>query len=86
MPQNGVPVPAQKKYGAAAIALGIIGIVFSFLFAIVGHICSIIAIGLGINDVIKKRKPAGLILGVVGEVLSIVSSIIGAVTAASYFL
>ena len=76
-----VCAPASK----AAVILGIIGIVGGVLLAIVGHICSIIAIILGIIDCTKKRKPTGLIIGIIGEVVSIISSIIGAVVMTNMF-
>ena len=73
--------PASK----ASVILGIIGISGGVLLAIVGHICSIIAIIIGIFDCTKKKKPTGLILGIIGEVISIFSSIIGAVMASTLF-
>lgn len=73
--------PASKT----SVILGIIGIVGGVLFAILGHICSIIAIIIGIIDCTKKKKPTGLIIGIIGEVVSIFSSIIGAVIGAAIF-
>ena len=73
--------PASKS----SVILGIIGIVGGILFAIVGHICSIISIIFGIRDYTNKKKMTGLILGIIGEVISIFSSIIGAVVGASMF-
>lgn len=78
---NGVKEEASKR----SIVLGIVGIVGGILLAIVGHICSIIAIIFGIIDCTEKRKPTGLILGIIGEVISIISSIIGAAIATSMF-
>ena len=69
----------------ASVILGIIGIIGGILLAIVGHVCSILAIIFGIIDYTKKRKPTGLILGIIGEVVSIFSSIIGAVMMFSMF-
>ena len=68
-----------------SVVLGIIGIVGGILLAIVGHVCSILAIIFGIIDCTQKRKPTGLILGIIGEVISIFSSIIGAAIATSMF-
>ena len=71
-------IEENKSASKVSVALGIAGIVGGVLLAIVGHICSIIAIILGIVDCTKKKKPTGLILGIIGEVVSIISSIIGA--------
>ena len=75
----------RKPAGAASVVLGIIGIVGAFIFALVGHVCSILSIIFGILDCTKKKKPTGLILGIIGEVLSILSSVIGAVIGAAIF-
>ena len=63
----------------AAIVLGIVGIVVSWVFALIGHIASIVAIVLGIVALKKIGKPTGLILGIIGELCSIISSVIGVV-------
>ena len=77
-------VKADNKTSASLI-LGIIGIVGAWLFALVGHITSVIGIVLGIKEYKETEKMAGLILSIIGEVCSIFSSIIGAVTVASIF-
>ncbi|MBQ3135168.1 MAG: hypothetical protein IJB75_05095 [Oscillospiraceae bacterium] len=69
--------PATQKPKAAMI-LGIVGIVFAWLFALVGHIVSIIGIVVGIKEYKTTEKMTGLILSIVGEVCAIFSSIIGA--------
>ena len=66
-----------------AVILGIVGIVFAWLFALVGHITSVIGIVLGIRDYKATNKMTGLVLSIIGEVCSIFSSIIGAVAMAS---
>ena len=79
--QNGyAPVQESSK---AAVVLGIIGIVFAWLFALVGHITSIIGIVLGIKEYRNSGKMAGLTLSIIGEVCAIFSSIIGAATMAA---
>ena len=80
--ENGIGDDAPSK---VSVILGIVGIAGGVLFAIVGHICSVISIIFGIKDCIQKKKPTGLILGIIGEVVSIFSSIIGAVIGASLF-
>lgn len=69
----------------ASLILGIVGIVFAFLFALVGHITSIIGIILGIKEYRETESMAGLVLSIIGEVCSIFSSIIGAVTLSGIF-
>ncbi len=68
-----------------SVILGIIGIIFAWLFALVGHITSIIGIILGIKEYKETEKMTGLVLSIIGEVCSIFSSIIGAVAVSSIF-
>lgn len=70
--------PSQKQ-ASASVILGIIGIVFAWLFALVGHIVSIIGIVRGIKEYKTSDKMTGLVLSIIGEVCSIFSSIIGAI-------
>lgn len=69
----------------ASVVLGIVGIVFAWIFALVGHITSIIGIVLGVKEYKENEKITGLALSIVGEVCSIFSSIIGAVISANMF-
>lgn len=69
----------QKEKSGGAVVFGVIGIIGAFLFAIIGHIASIIGIVLGIKDYKKSGKMTGLVLSIVAEVCCIFSSIIGAV-------
>ena len=75
---------AEKK-ASASLILGIIGIVFAWLFALVGHITSIIGIILGIKEYKETEKITGLVISIIGEICSIFSSIIGAVAFSSIF-
>lgn len=75
---------ADKKTSVSLI-LGIVGIVFAWLFALVGHILSIIGIVMGIKEYKETEKLTGLTLSIVGEVCSIISSIIGAVAVSAGF-
>lgn len=68
-----------------ALILGIVGIIFAWIFALVGHIASIIGIVIGIKEYKETNKMTGLVLSIVGEVCAIFSSIIGAVTLATAF-
>ena len=77
--------PQTKKKTQVSLILGIVGIVFAWLFALVGHITSIIGIVMGIKEYKETEKMTGLILSIIGEVCSIFSSIIGAVIVASAF-
>ena len=78
------PSDNQKKTQVSLI-LGIVGIVFAWLFALVGHITSIIGIVIGIKEYKETDKMTGLVLSIVGEVCSIFSSIIGAVVLSNVF-
>lgn len=71
-----------EKSSVASVILGIVGIVFAWIFALVGHVTSIIGIVLGLKEYKASGKMTGLVLSIVGEVCSILSSIIGAVTMA----
>lgn len=75
--------PAKQKH--TSMILGIIGIVCAWLFALAGHIVSIIGIVLGVKEYKETGKMTGLVLSIIGEVCSIFSSIIGAVTFAAIF-
>ena len=69
-----------RKQTQVASILGIVGIIFAFLLAILGHIISITGIVMGIKEYKETEKITGLTLSIIGEVCSIFSSIIGAVT------
>ena len=73
------------KKTQTSLILGIIGLVFAWLFALVGHITSIIGIVIGIKEYKETEKMTGLVLSIIGEVCSIFSSIIGAVAFSSIF-
>ena len=75
---------AEKKTSISMI-LGIIGLVFAWLFALVGHITSIIGIVIGIKEYKETDKMTGLTLSIIGEICSIFSSIIGAVSMSNIF-
>ena len=68
-----------------SLTLGIIGIVSAWLFALVGHVVSIIGIVIGIKEYKKSNRMTGLILSIIGEVCSILSSIIGVVAVSGIF-
>ena len=74
-----------KKTTQVALILGIIGVVFAWLFALVGHITSIIGIVVGIKEFKETGKITGLAVSIIGEVCSVLSSIIGAAAMASVF-
>ena len=77
------PIPEQNR-SKASVVLGIIGIVAAWLFALAGHIISIIGIVLGIKEYKKTGKITGLTLSIIGEICAIFSSIIGAVAFSSF--
>lgn len=68
----------KKTQISTSEILGAIGIVAAWLFALGGHVASIIGIVLGIKEYKETEKMTGLILSIIGEVCSIFSSIIGA--------
>ena len=72
--------PAAKKTQTSMI-LGIIGIVFAWIFALVGHVTSIIGIVIGAKEYKETKKSTGLILSIIGEACSILSSLIGIILA-----
>lgn len=75
----------KQKVSKAPVIFGILGIVFAWLFALVGHVLSIIGIVLGIKEYSKNKVMTGLILSIVGEVCAIFSSIVGAVVMGGMF-
>lgn len=83
---NNTPSATEhKKKAQASSILGVIGIVFAWVFALVGHITSIIGIILGIKEYKESNQMSGLVLSIIGEVCSIFSSIIGAVAFSNVF-
>ena len=74
-----------KKKSKASLILGILGIVFAWVFALVGHVLSIVGIVLGIKEYKVNGNMSGLVVSIVGEVCAIISSVIGAVVGAVMF-
>ena len=85
MGQTPAPVPTTEKAepSKAPVVLGVLGIVCAWLFALAGHILSIIGIVMGIKEYKKTGNMTGLVLSIIGEVCAIFSSIIGAATMAA---
>ena len=75
----------EQKKTSVSIILGILGMVFAWLFAIIGHALSIIGIVVGIKEYKEQNNIAGLTVSIVAELFSIFSSIIGAVTFSNLF-
>ncbi len=76
--QNTPQHNSEEENGShVSLILGIIGIVFAWLFALIGHVLSIIGIVLGIKEYKKHKKISGLVLSIIGEACSICSSMIG---------
>lgn len=67
------------------LILGVLGIIFAWLFAIIGHALSIIGIIVGIKEYKSTNKMTGLILSIVGEVCAIFSSMLGVVLGSALF-
>lgn len=83
--ETNVAVKSQPKKTSVSLILGIIGMVFAWLLAIIGHILSIIGIIIGIKEYREQNNMAGLIVSIVAELFAILSSIIGAVALSSAF-
>lgn len=62
---------------SVALILGIIGIIFAWIFALVGHVVSIVGIVLGNKEKNETGKNTGLVVSIIGEVCAIISSLIG---------
>lgn len=67
----------KAKKTSAALILGIIGFVFAWLLAIVGHILCIIGIILGVKEKKDNGSSAGLVVSIIGEVCAVISSLLG---------
>ena len=65
--------------------LGVIGIIFDWIFALIGHVVSITGIIYGVKEYKETEKTTGLILSIIGEIFSIISSAIGAVALSGLF-
>lgn len=65
----------NKSY--VSIILGILGGIFAWIFALIGHVLSIIGIIFAIKEYKKNKTIVGLIICIIGEMCSITSSIIG---------
>lgn len=63
-----------------ALVLGILGIIFAWLFAIVGHAVSIIGIVIGLKEKNETGKTTGLTISIIGEVCAVISSLIGIIS------
>lgn len=77
--KSNVSSGSTNKKTQISLILGIIGIVFAWLFALVGHVVSIIGIVLGSKEYKESGNMTGLILSIVGEACSVVSSAIGVI-------
>lgn len=85
---NNTPATKEQQPGKsspAAIILGILGFIFAWLFALIGHVLSIIGIVLGAKEIKRSGKALGLVLSIVAEVCCVISSLIGIVMALSIF-
>ena len=83
-PQNPQNNGTSNKF-QISIILGIIGIVFSCLYALFGHIASIVGIVLGVKEKKETGSSLGLILSIIGEACSILSSVLGILLILSLF-
>lgn len=77
LPKENANKNGAEKKGNVSIVLGIIGIVFAWIFALIGHGVSIIGIVTGIKEKRETGKNTGLIISIIGEVCAVISSLIG---------
>ena len=80
VPEYNEPVALPKTSGGTggvAIILGILGCVFAWLFAIIGHALAIVGICLGVKEYKTNKKMAGLVVSVIAEFMALMSSLIG---------
>lgn len=77
-PNCGTPAKEENRsFNPVPLILGILGILFGWLFALIGHILSIIGIVLGVKEYKCSGSVSGLIVSIIGELCSIASSIFG---------
>ncbi len=74
-----------QKEAQVSVILGIIGIVAAWLFALAGHIVSIVGIVFGVREYKSSGKMTGLVLSIIGEVCSVISSLLGIVLMSGLF-
>lgn len=74
---------ATTKSPKVGLILGILGIVFAWLYALIGHALSIIGIIISVNEYKTTNNRVGLIVSIIGESCAIFSSLIGVIIALS---
>ena len=82
---NQPPVESKNSFSQVGLILGILGIVFSWVFALAGHALSITGIVIGAKEFKRTHNPAGLVTSIIGEICAIVSSILGILIALSTY-
>ena len=82
---NQPPVENKKSFSQVGLILGILGIVFAWVFALAGHALSITGIVIGAKEFKRTHNPAGLVTSIIGEICAIVSSILGILIALSTY-
>ena len=66
-----------SKATVASIILGVLGLIFAWFFALLGHVFCIVGIVLGVKEYRETGKSVGLIISIIGEICAVASSIIG---------
>lgn len=79
------PAAPAVKSSKASLVLGIVGIVVAWLFALAGHIVSIIGIVLGVKEYKNTGNVIGLVLSIIGEVCAIINSLLGVIMMSGLF-
>ncbi len=60
-----------------SVAFGVLGILGAWIFALLGHVLSIIGIVKGVQEYKEEGKSAGLVISIIGEICAVISSLIG---------
>ncbi len=81
--ENVPNAPVNKTQ--VSMILGIIGIVFAWLIAIIGHVLCIIGIVIGVKEYKQTGKSTGLVLSIIGESCAVFNSILGIIMASSLY-
>ncbi len=71
------PATQQSSTVGTPVILGILGLIFAWSLAIVGHVLCIIGIVLGVREYNEKGKSTGMVISIIGEICAILSSLIG---------
>lgn len=82
---EGMPVDANKKPESRKVQIsfvfGALGIIFAWIFPVIGHIVSILGIVIGNKEGKETGKNIGLYVSIIGELFAILSSLVNFLSA-----